>query len=444
MADTRCVAPLHGTHLKAGGPIVFCGGAGPVVVRELGLDGHQGLAADVGDGVPRALRALALLPQPREKPAQRALAPGSVVARIGVGHKAAAPAVDGVVGEVHGGAGKVLGLRLAVVRRGEATEAVAVEEEAQGEAGEDEDVDAEVEFVAVDEQRLGEVPLRDLRLPHVHLGERARQEDALPLARGIRLDDEGGLGLGAAGQTELPLKVRPIPWQRPRFRCEAILLRKHLPHLAHAAREAPLPRDSQHPGEVVDLLVVPHLCQPLRRHRRVRPVNIPVRALLIGGNLPPVLPRSPPHRLVLAGADVDHDGRLLAPPPALPGSGRVPCSTRAGWVRRRSRVAPRATAVSGPRYNGPTVAPPAPCPALLVTGAQHRSVGLTDALPLRDSRRNRCWGRLGRSRAARVLAPRSGAPPGPPASRAPNSATNAFYTASWGVVACVGQDKVDF
>mmetsp|Transcript_4055 Transcript_4055/g.11846 ORF Transcript_4055/g.11846 Transcript_4055/m.11846 type:complete len:493 (+) Transcript_4055:1522-3000(+) len=284
-----------------------------VDVRQRGLHGDDGLVHDVGDAVPEAVRILAALLQVLQEPGQPPLAAAHLLARLVVLHEGVAMLVDGVVREVHRRLLHVLLRRLLVLLRAQPHEPLAVQQDAQRLDGHDERVDAQVELVAVDEQRVLHVLLRDLPDRRVDVLGALREVDALALAAAVRLHDERR----HAAPALLPLaadvvaQVVQLVRQHPAPRAEIVLQREEALHAPDGDGEVPLVADAVHAGKVVDLLVglEPHYALGL--HALVRPVHVPRDLVIVVADLPAPVEGGVHHRIILALREVDVDAVLL-------------------------------------------------------------------------------------------------------------------------------------
>ena len=142
----------------------------PVHAREVRLRGDEGLVDHVFDAAKHEPARVAVRVEPALEPRQRPLA--ARVAALNapsVEDEVGGLFLDGVVGEVRRHVGHVALRRSGVGRRGKARQPVVEEPDAQRLDARDQDVDAEVEFEAVDEEGLPNVALRDARDALVHL-----------------------------------------------------------------------------------------------------------------------------------------------------------------------------------------------------------------------------------------------------------------------------------
>mmetsp|Transcript_25336 Transcript_25336/g.41285 ORF Transcript_25336/g.41285 Transcript_25336/m.41285 type:complete len:340 (-) Transcript_25336:376-1395(-) len=135
--------------------------------------------------------------------------------------------VDGVVGQVHHHFRQVVFCWFHILLRCQTHEALPVQEDPQGIAATDEDIETKIKLVAVQQQGFANVPLSHEggRKIHGDLLNVADQEDSFPLTAIVRFDDEGLLFYIC----KLLFKIRHVGRQDPSVREEAVFLGKLLP-----------------------------------------------------------------------------------------------------------------------------------------------------------------------------------------------------------------------
>mmetsp|Transcript_76029 Transcript_76029/g.167850 ORF Transcript_76029/g.167850 Transcript_76029/m.167850 type:complete len:253 (+) Transcript_76029:1420-2178(+) len=136
--------------------------------------------------------------------------------------------VDGVVGQVHHHFRQVVFRWLHILLRCQTHEALPVQENPQGIAATDEDIETKIKLVAIQQQGFANVPLGDKGGGKVHgnLLDVTDQEDSFSLTAIVRFDDEGLL----FHICKLLFKIRHVGRQDPSIREEAVFLGKLLPH----------------------------------------------------------------------------------------------------------------------------------------------------------------------------------------------------------------------
>lgn len=120
--------------------------------------------------------------------------------------------------------------------------------------GHHEDVDPEVEFEAIDEKRLVQVPLGYHRRLGVHFPPIAAQKDAFTLATPHGFYNEGGLQASSVCGLHVRSKVAESFGQHKGRGSEVEVFRKGLRHSTNAFRQISLLTNQEHAWEVVSTL----------------------------------------------------------------------------------------------------------------------------------------------------------------------------------------------
>jgi len=182
-----------------------------------------------------------------------------------------------------------------VLVRGEADEAFSVDVDAQRVVAGDHDVDAEIELVALDQQRIVQVTghHNDLRVENI--SRIVDDVDSAALRGTSGLDDPVVESQGPVARLELSVahdylvldcfllrietfaELRPLLWQDKRLRQEVkVLLRKFLLHFDYVDCEAILSCELHTRREVVDLLIMVKAFVEVAFTLGVGPEHVPV------------------------------------------------------------------------------------------------------------------------------------------------------------------------
>ena len=161
----------------------------------------------------------------------------------------------------------------------QARDALAIQVHAQGRAARDAHVDAQVELVPVEQQRLVHVLLRHALLAHllarcVELVVRAADGDVDALTTAVGLDNEHARRLGA--EHELAERRRLLG-QLPAPRVEVVLEREGAAHALEYAGARCLVAQGRHVREMIDFLQREQRSNALVADRQVCPEEVPTR-----------------------------------------------------------------------------------------------------------------------------------------------------------------------